>query len=57
MSSAAPAEVLAEIAPRRVLVAAGSGKMPRRLASVRLVEKAFSREPRPLTDWIEESVP
>jgi cephalosporin-C deacetylase-like acetyl esterase len=50
-------DVLAEIAPRRVLVAAGVGTSPRRIASVRLVEKAFSRDPRPLIDWIEESVP
>ena len=36
------ADVLAEIAPRRVLVAAGIGKLARRLASVRAVEGRFA---------------
>jgi dienelactone hydrolase/pimeloyl-ACP methyl ester carboxylesterase len=47
-------EVLAEIAPRPVLVAAGVGKSPRRLPSVRLVEKPFTSQPRQFVDWIEE---
>ena len=45
-------EVLAQVAPRRVLVAAGIGKLTRRLPSVRVVEGRFSDKPRLLTDWL-----
>ncbi len=48
------ADVLAEIAPRRVLVAAGVGKSPQRLASVRIDAKPFTADARLLTTWLEE---
>jgi cephalosporin-C deacetylase-like acetyl esterase len=48
------ADVLAAIAPRRVLAAASVGTSSRRLPSVRIDEKPFSHEPWLLTDWIEE---
>jgi cephalosporin-C deacetylase-like acetyl esterase len=48
------AEVLAEIAPRRVLVAAGVGKSPQRPASVRIEAKPFTADARLLTAWLEE---
>jgi len=44
--------VLAAIAPRKVLVAAGLGKGPRRLTSVELRDGRFSGEPRLLLDWL-----
>jgi hypothetical protein len=46
------AEVLAAVAPRKVLVAAGVGELPRRLPSVQLVARRFSQEPSGFTDWL-----
>ena len=46
------AQVLAEIAPRRVLIAAGLGEPLRDNPSVRAVNGRFSEDPRILTDWI-----
>ena len=48
------ADVLARIAPRRVLIAAGVGKNTRNLASVRLVKGRYTQEIRLLTDWLGE---
>ena len=46
------ADVLADIAPRKVLVAVGLGKSPRRLNSVEFRDRRFSSEPRLLLDWL-----
>ncbi len=46
------AQVLAEIAPRRVLIAAGLGEPLRVNPAVRAVNGRFSEDPRILTDWI-----
>ena len=46
------AQVLAEIAPRRILIAAGVGDALRDNPSVRAVPGRFSQDPRILTDWI-----
>jgi dienelactone hydrolase len=48
------ADVLAEIAPRRVLVAAGVGESSRAAASVRIAKEAFTKDTRVLTDWLRE---
>jgi cephalosporin-C deacetylase-like acetyl esterase len=45
-------DVLAEIAPRKVLVAAGIGKSRRRLTSVEFRDGRFSAEPQLLVDWL-----
>jgi dienelactone hydrolase/pimeloyl-ACP methyl ester carboxylesterase len=45
-------DVLALIAPRRVLVAAGIGEGAPNFPSVRLAEGRFTRDPRVLTDWL-----
>jgi dienelactone hydrolase len=45
-------DVLAQIAPRKVLVAAGIGTAPRDLANTQIVAGHFSKEPRMLRDWI-----
>lgn len=45
-------DVLAQIAPRRLLVAGASGRIDRPLASMHFAEQHFSREPRVLTDWL-----
>ena len=46
------ADVLAEIAPRKVLVAAGVGKLPRPLPAVTLADRGFTTEPAVLLDWL-----
>jgi len=46
------ADVLSEIAPRKMLVAAGVGKLPRPPASVELTDRRFVTEPRLLLDWL-----
>jgi dienelactone hydrolase len=46
------ADVLAQIAPRRILVAAGIGQSVRRVASVRIVHEKFTRDARLLADWM-----
>jgi len=45
-------DVLADVAPRKVLIAAGAGKLTRRLATVQIVEGRFSTEPLLLTEWL-----
>jgi cephalosporin-C deacetylase-like acetyl esterase len=45
-------DVLAQVAPRRVLVAAPTSKSPRALAHVQVVEGRFSTDARLLTDWL-----
>jgi hypothetical protein len=46
------AQVLAEIAPRRILIAAGVGGELRANPAVRAVPGRFSQDPQILTDWI-----
>ncbi len=48
-------DVLAQIAPRQVLVSAGIGKTPRRLKSVEFKEERFSGKPQLLLDWLGRS--
>jgi dienelactone hydrolase len=45
-------DVLAEIAPRKVLIAAGIGTSSKRLDSVKVTSKPFSRDPEMLVDWL-----
>src|SRR5947209_7442205 len=45
-------DILAEVAPRRVLVSAGVGKLPRRLPSVDATERSIGKEPGGLLDWL-----
>jgi len=45
-------DVLADIAPRKVLVAAGLGKSSKRRTSVEFRDGRFSSEPRLLLDWL-----
>ena len=45
-------EVLAAVAPRRVLVAAGVGEIGRGADSVRAVKDRFTKDVRLLTDWL-----
>ena len=45
-------DVLAEISPRRVLVAAGIGAGAERIGSVRVTKERFTTDPRVLTDWM-----
>lgn len=46
------AQVLAEIAPRRILVASGAGPGSRANRSVQAVPGRFSADSRVLTEWI-----
>jgi cephalosporin-C deacetylase-like acetyl esterase len=46
-------DILAQVAPRKVLITAGCGESPRTLASVRTERAAFSSKPRMLIDWLE----
>jgi hypothetical protein len=47
-------DVLEQISPRKMLIAAGLGAMPRQLpSSAQLSEAAFSKDPRVLTQWLE----
>jgi hypothetical protein len=46
------AEVLAQIAPRQVLAAAGIGELPRRLPNVQTLSRPFSRDAQFLAEWI-----
>jgi cephalosporin-C deacetylase-like acetyl esterase len=48
------ADVLAEISPRRVLVAAGVGEAGRSISSVTTAKEPFSKDARVLTDWLRE---
>jgi dienelactone hydrolase len=47
-------DVLAELAPRPVLVAAGMGTASRAVRSVQAVEGKFTTDARPLTGWLRE---
>lgn len=45
-------EVLAQIAPRRILVAAGIGESARRIPSIQIVKEPFSKNARLLAEWM-----
>ena len=45
-------DVLAQVAPRKVLAAAGFGELPRRLPNVQAISRPFSMDPQFLADWI-----
>jgi dienelactone hydrolase len=47
-------DVLAAIAPRKVLAAGCRGKLPKPLASVQMSEKAFSSEPDQFVKWLQK---
>ena len=44
--------MLAQIAPRKVLVAGGVGEIPRGLSNVRAIAGRFSHDPRIIVEWI-----
>jgi hypothetical protein len=44
------ADVLAEVAPRRMLLAAGVGELPRRIRSATIAAERFSKNGRALTE-------
>jgi dienelactone hydrolase len=46
------ADVLAQVAPRKVLVAAGIGERPRRISSVQFAQEPFTSDTRVFTDWM-----
>jgi dienelactone hydrolase len=46
------AEILAQIAPRKVLIAAGLGESLQKISFVQGVTSRFSEHPRLLTDWL-----
>ena len=48
------ADVLAQIAPRRVLVAAGVGDCAAPVNSIRLVKERFTKDVQVLADWLRE---
>ncbi|MEX2217043.1 MAG: acetylxylan esterase [Phycisphaeraceae bacterium] len=48
------AKVFDEIAPRRMLVAAGTGKFEKPPRSLTLVNESFAKEPKVLTQWLDE---
>jgi hypothetical protein len=50
------ADVLVEVAPRGILVAAGAGEIPRTISSIREVNERFTSKPGLLTDWLARSV-
>ncbi len=45
-------DVLAEIAPRKVLVAAGVGKSGKQLDSIESRDRPFSKNPKDMLDWL-----
>ena len=45
-------DILAQIAPRKVLAAAGIGDLPRRLTHVQAISRLFSTDPQFLADWM-----
>jgi dienelactone hydrolase len=45
-------DVLAKIAPRKVLVAAGVGEVGRRIQSIQAAKEGFTMNPRILTEWL-----
>jgi hypothetical protein len=46
------ADILAEIAPRKVLAAAGVGALARRVPSVEVTDRGFVQNPAVLLDWL-----
>jgi hypothetical protein len=46
------ADVLAQIGPRKVLIAAGVGEKPPGTPSTQVTGKRFTADPRVLTDWL-----
>ncbi len=46
------ADVLAQVAPRKVLVASGIGQAPRLPTNVQINRERFSKQPRLLVDWM-----
>jgi hypothetical protein len=48
-------DVLAEVAPRKVLAAAPRGALGRRLPSVRVIAEPFTTDPGRLLDWLPSS--
>ncbi|HJZ53853.1 MAG TPA: acetylxylan esterase [Gemmataceae bacterium] len=46
--------ILAEVAPRKVLLAAGIGKLSRQPQSVALTDRSFAETPATLLDWLGE---
>ena len=49
------ADILAEIAPRKVLVSAGVGRLTRRPPSAEVTDRRFVTEPGLLLDWLAAS--
>ena len=47
-------EILAQVAPRKILIAAGHGEIAAKIPSVQGVTLRFSEHPRLLTDWLGE---
>jgi hypothetical protein len=47
-------DVLAQIAPRRVLMAAGIGESPRAQPSIHLTKEAFTKDVKGFSDWLRE---
>jgi hypothetical protein len=45
-------DVLAQIAPRKILLAAGIGEIPRSGANLQMIPGRFDTEPRRLTEWM-----
>ena len=45
-------DILGEIVPRRVLVAAGVGAKVQSITSIQVTERHFTSDPRLLTDWL-----
>ena len=46
------ADLLGELARRKVLIAAGVGKLERKRTTVQIAEGRFSEDPRVLTEWL-----
>jgi cephalosporin-C deacetylase-like acetyl esterase len=50
-------DVIAEIAPRKVLIASALGERPRTPPHVQLIPERFSRQPERLLQWLGDSTP
>jgi hypothetical protein len=48
-------DVLAQVAPRKVLVAAGVGETSIELPSVEIIKNRFTADPRRLVEWMRSS--
>ena len=46
------ADILARVAPRKVLMASGIGQVPRLSTNVQINRERFSQQPRLLIDWM-----